>query len=1300
MESVYEKFLKILAEQKEKDARIIRQQQEKIQRLEQREQERKQKEAEKLRKLKQQQAEKLQKLKQQQAEKRNLAFEKIRKQEKEKLLKEVKENKKLAEKEKKQAEKRRAAAEKETKRWEREINREEKRRAAAEKRRAAAEKRRAAAEKRRAAAKKKFRTNRNKLQKKLERIHKQGKNVRPRLVSNAIRNNTSKWVIDGTNFKDPKVFLNVTSQAVIGLIKSIDSVGKKVNTVLVCKMVRSDPTTGKKTFTIAHFRSKTHNIVGEGNFADEYVVMKSKMLESLAEFQMRGSGWQLHSVEKLEIFITKYTPLSGRSHKPLPKSIQNKKAVINMNNDDNQCFKWAITRALNPVDKHSIRVTKILKMQAEKLNWEGLEFPTKVKDIHKFEKRNNINVNVFSYDDETKKVYTLRLSKTNNDVLVNLFLYDEHYSVVKDMSRLISSQLSKKEHKKYICERCLNAFGSEKALQTHLEYCQNYDHQHHVYPEPSKNDVVYFKQYHKLHKIPFVVYADFESFIEPIDNKIGKGTVQYQKHTPSGFCYTIKCMDEKIYKGKTVLYTMKEEGEDIGKKFVSSLEENLKEVYKILNTEIPIRMTKYDEKNFKTAKNCYACKQKLGNDRVRDHCHLTGKYRGAVHSECNLKMRVPKFVPVLFHNLEGYDSHLFVKSLGLSEGKINCIPKTDEKYISFSKEIVMETFTDKNGKEQKKTLEIRFLDSLKFTLKSLDSLVEGLKSDQFKTLEKEMGTNELLKKKGVFPYEFMTSFEKLNVNELPPKNEFYSELNNTDITDEEYKHAQNVWKTFKCETMKDYHNLYLKTDVMLLTDVMENYRNVCIDNYELDPLWYYTAPGLAWDAALKISNVKLELITDPNMYLMVENGIRGGVSTIIKRYAKANNPYMQEYNPEEENVYIPYLDANNLYGWAMSKPLPTDSFEWMTDEELQNWSNGKGCILEVDLEYPKELHDDHNEYPLAPERLKVNKVDKLIPNLRNKEKYVVHYENLKLYLNLGLTLTKIHRGIKFNERAWLKDYIQLNTDLRTKGKTDFEKDFFKLMNNSVFGKTMENIRNRVDIRLVTKEEQLEKLVKKPNFDRINIFTEELVAVHMKKTTIKLNKPIYLGMSILELSKTLMYDFHYNYIKKKYEKNANLLFTDTDSLCYEIRTQDFYKDIAPDVHDKFDTSNFDKNYSSGIEVGVNKKVIGMFKDETGGKQIEEFVGLRSKLYAYKLCGSEEKKCKGVKKGVVKNEITFKDYKKCLFSQETQYKSMNTFRSRKHNIYTEKITKIALSADDDKRVISENGINTTAIGHWRV
>ena len=386
-------------------------------------------------------------------------------------------------------------------------------------------------------------------------------------------------------------------------------------------------------------------------------------------------------------------------------------------------------------------------------------------------------------------------------------------------------------------------------------------------------------------------------------------------------------------------------------------------------------MSTQEEASFKAATACYTCGLDLGGDRVRDHCHLTGKYRGAAHNNCNLRMRTPEFVPVLFHNLEVYDSHLFIKNLGLLGEKIRCIPKTDEKYISFSKDAVMETIVDEEGEKHEVTLEIRFHDSLKFTIKSLDDLVKGLGPDQFNTLEKEMGNSELLKKKGVFPHEFMTDFDKLNVNKLPPKKDFYSKLNDSNISDEDYEHAQKVWKEFNSKTMRDYHDLYLKTDVFLLADVMENYRNLCIKNYGLDPLWYYTAPGLAWDAALKISEITLELLTDPDMYLMVDDGIRGGISTIMKRYAKANNKYTNDFDPEKESIYIQYRDANNLYGWAMSQPLPVNGFEWMNELELQNGNKlcnekGKGCILEVDLEYPKDLHDAHNEYPLAPERIK------------------------------------------------------------------------------------------------------------------------------------------------------------------------------------------------------------------------------------------------------------------------------------------------------------------------------------------
>ena len=313
--------------------------------------------------------------------------------------------------------------------------------------------------------------------------------------------------------------------------------------------------------------------------------------------------------------------------------------------------------------------------------------------------------------------------------------------------------------------------------------------------------------------------------------------------------------------------------------------------------------------------------------------------------------------------------------------------------------------------------QIKFIDSFKFMATSLDKLVNNLPKDAFNNVKRHYTEDKLslLTKKGVYSYEYMDSPEKLKETQLPPKEAFYSRLNDEGISDENYTHAKKVWKPFEMKNLEDYHKLYNEVDVLLLADAFENFRNICIKNYKLDPAHYYTAPGLAWDAALKVTEVKLELLSDIDMLLMVEKGIRGGVSMISNRYGKSNNKYMgNKYNPNEPSKYIAYLDANNLYGWAMSKPLPTHGFKWMKVSELETWEL-HSCFLEVDLEYPKSLHDLHTDYPLAPEQIEVNKVDKLIPNLWNKKKYVIHYNHLKQYLNLGLKLTHIYRGMKFKE---------------------------------------------------------------------------------------------------------------------------------------------------------------------------------------------------------------------------------------------------------------------------------------------
>ena len=861
---------------------------------------------------------------------------------------------------------------------------------------------------------------------------------------------------------------------------------------------------------------------------------------------------------------------------------------------------------------------------------------------------------------------------------------------------------------------CLNGYDEPEKLEYHKEYCSEKESVKIIMPPP--DTYLKFKNYVHSEKAPFTIYADFESLIKPLDvcnpDPEKSYTKKYQKHEPISFSFYIKSFNESVYKSKKRTYIKENpEDPDVIDVFINWLEDEVKEIAKLGNEKMII--TDEEEEQFNKASDCWICQKKLNiQDRVRDHCHYTGRYRGAAHNICNLKYSKQNNISVFFHNLTGYDSHLFIKKLGVTEGYIDCIPNNEEKYISFGKTIITGEYTNKRGQTKNKYFKIIFKDSLKFLSASLDVLVSNTPKDNFKIIDNRYPPEQakLLKQKGFFPYEYMDTIEKFKDKKPPPQKAFYSKLTGGGITEKNYKHVCNVWNTFNMETMKDYLKLYNESDVLLLADVFENFRDLCLKIYGLDPVYYYTAPGLAWDACLKMTGIELELLSNLDMLLMVEKGIRGGISIISNRYGEANNKYMKDFNKNKPSKYLMYLDANNLYGGAMSEKLPVNGFKWLTSKEIENLYNNQvvqvwdriPCILEVDLEYPEKLHDSHNDYPLCPERVECdNGVKKLIPNLRDKNKYVIHYKNLMQCIKLGIKLKKIHRGIKFNESAWLKPYIDKNTYLRTQAKNNFEKDFFKLMNNAVFGKTMENIRNRVNVKLVNSGEKFKKLVAKPNFISRKIFNENLVSVHMKKTSLTMNKPVYLGMCILDLSKTIMFDFHYNYIKPKYGDNVKLLFTDTDSFLYEIQTEDFYKDISGDVRDRFDTSDYPENHPSGIPTGINKKVLGMFKDEAAGKNIKEFVGLRSKLYSYIMEeGKENKRCKGVKKQVVKNYITHEDYKTCLKTGKEQLRKQNIIRSYEHEVYTEEVNKIALSAADDKRYLLKNSYDTLAWGHYKI
>ena len=1144
--------------------------------------------------------------------------------------------------------------------------------------------------------------------------HKQGVSIE----KSALNGFAKKYIIKDSPFDYSKTlfdFLRNKKNILKDFLRNHRNI--KLRIVLVCTMEKQEG--GIKIQDKVYFHSNTYISLNSTDVKKLLNKLYREIIENLNTYTKNGSGWYFKEVFQLEIHMIDYKPITGSSYISLPEWIMRKKAIVSIRNKDDKCFIWSILRYLYPREKNECRL-KDLKQYEFSLNTKGITFPMKVKDIEKFEKLNPDlpGINVFSITGNT--IYPLReISKDrNNTNTIDLFLYEEdgkyHYSLIKNLSRLIRSQITTRTNEPiHICKRCFSHFTKKELLDKHSQYCNSNATTIVSLPEP--NTMLYFKNYQKKLPIPFVVYADFECFTKPISschpNPENSYNYNYQKHEPSGFCIFVKgIVDKRI---KPITYTKTSEDEDIAKIFVEKLMEVTKGIYHDFYCRPkPIRMTQMERDQFAKEVNCHICMGELKTDKVRDHCHFTSNYRGAAHNICNLRCKKPLILPVIFHNLQGYDGHIFIKQLSRLQGKLTCIPSTEEKYISFSKHVkVGEYYSNKFGKMLPINFEIRFIDSFKFLQRSLGNLVSNLKKEDFHNTKHVMkDTNlDLITRKGIYPYDYVSSLDKLSETSLPPKEAFYSLLYDEDISDEDYQHAVNVWNTFGCKTIRDYHNLYLKTDVLLLADVFENFRATCLKHYKLDPAHYYTSPGLAWDACLKETGQQLELLHDYDMLMMIEKGIRGGMAHISKRYVEANNKYMRSFNPEKESTFITYLDANNLYGWAMSQQLPTHGFKWMRDLTIDNvlsilekvnhsMSNfgKKGYIFEVDLEYPTSLWESHNDYPLAPEKINVNGVEKLISHFKPRKNYVVHYRNLRQYLELGMKITAVHRGISFNQSSWMEPYIRKNTELRQAATNNCDKDLFKLMNNSVFGKTIENIRKRQNIFLVDNRKRAKRLVNRPDFERATIFDKNLIAIHMKKIKVYFNKPVYVGQAILDLSKTLMFDFHYNYIKKKYNAAAELIFTDTDSLLYYVYTDDFYRDISCDIQDKFDTSDYPLNHKSGIPTGVNKKVIGMFKDEVAGKQITHFVGLRPKLYSFKLEDDDvTKKCKGVKKNVVKKEIDFEDYVRCLLTDERQNRSMKIIRSENHDIYSKEVNKVALSNEDDKRIVLENKIDTLAL-----
>ncbi|CAB3978376.1 Gastrula zinc finger [Paramuricea clavata] len=672
------------------------------------------------------------------------------------------------------------------------------------------------------------------------------------------------------NFMDPLDQMTASRQVVRGiLVNELKRMGGLKYTETIKVRMSKEIGNDKTKKDSVYFKSKTGTATNFEDIESTAAQNQLTILSRIETFQNLGSNWIILNIESHYVNIAMYKPLKGSSYTKLPADISNPKCgLINMQNNDNKCFMWSHLRHVRPRARRATTITKQDREFAKNLDYEGIDFPVKISDIDKIERKNSISISVFGYKGK-KQFYPIRNSKTKYDEHMELLLLGDneggnHYVLIKDVNRMLFS-VSGNSNKKHFCLYCLHSCVSEESLKKHTETCMSVNGTQ-ATKLPEAGSKIKFGHYRNSMPAPFVIYADFESILVPEERKVEsedteeKSTTElYQTHKACSFGLKTVCHYDDQYSGEYMSYV----GEDATVVFLKTvLKESMRcreMVNKIFKKKMVI--TPEQETEFWMTRNCSICGCDLGDDRVRDHDHVTGLYRGAAHNMCNLKYRITWKLPVVFHNLRGYDSHLIMQEIGKFKMNINVVPNNMEKYISFSL-----------GKS------LVFIDSIQFMASSLEALVDNLSPEDFKIVgQRWQGEDfDLVRQKGIFPYKYLDDISKLNATELPSRDEFYSSLYESKVKEEDYQRALKVWDHFGMKTMRDYHDLYLETDVLLLADVFENFRKTCLENYKLDPAHYISAPSLSWDAFLKQSGEEIELVSDMDMFQFFEKGMRGG----------------------------------------------------------------------------------------------------------------------------------------------------------------------------------------------------------------------------------------------------------------------------------------------------------------------------------------------------------------------------------------------------------------------------------------
>lgn len=1076
-----------------------------------------------------------------------------------------------------------------------------------------------------------------------------------------------------------------------------------------------------------------------------------EILDRVDAYHREGSGWTFEKVNCLQLILAEFTPFRGGgsvnncNNPRLPHYLRCKKACLGPpETGANTCFRDCMLMAERGVGGRNPTTRKKINAWLEKtrLNFSDLSFPTPLNQLNTFERLNpGLALTIFIPSTTKRKgappVRVVHMSRNYSTGVgleerrnVDLLLWCGHYFLIRNLSRLLGVQTSKS--KKFVCRSCFCTFPSEKRRLAHWKTCCAQKAQH--FHTPLRKTTTHFDQFAKMTMTRFVIYYDFETMQVPCAED-----AQRKQHVAIAVAAIRICHDCAELNSPLFHHV----GADCVEAFIGWLERQTI-ICETINDvrDMPLRMTAADWDFFKKQNKCQMCRSTFDAfcPPVKDHCHLSGKFRYALCNRCNFTYAGERAlqIPCFAHGATHFDQHLLVAAMVARNKKCGrppprILPRNTEHYLAIY-----------NGP-------LVFLDSYEFMKSSLASIVDSMKGKTstigsqsgiafpllFRFLRASDEKYQLMCKKGIFCYDYLDKAERLDETRLPTREQFYDSLKDSAISEQQYKQAEEVWRKMDCRTLGDYLLVYLFSDVLLLADCFERFRVLSMAHFQMDVAKFMTLPHFAFHAMLKKTEVSLEVMQDIEMVQWFKRGVRGGVASIMKRYAAANTPILGEnYDSTRPRREIVMLDCTNLYGHALSKVLPEKDFRWLSEEEIArleieslSHKSPIGYVLEVDLDYPPELHREHSMYPLAPHRVAIPPAqwsdhtyklaqalqdigvfkigqEKLVPDLTERRNYIVHYQNLKFYLAKGMRLRRIHRAVAFRQRAWMHDFVEFITVQRAKAVSEFESSFWKLILNSIYGRLLMDKGKHVSMKLIDDVKVFQKCASKPNFKSVTFYNSDFVGVQIKPESIELGNPVAVGFAVLELSKCHMYKFHYNHALPILggPSRCQLLMTDTDSLAYEVEGGDDPKELLARVAPQyFDFSNFPPDHA--LYDAGNRKIKGTFKFEHAAQTISHFVGIRPKMYCFRFAGDDNSrqddvaKAKGIPRMAL-NKLRFEDYCKALVEPgQTQTCHFQCIRSKKHQLYTLKAKKKSLSSLDTKRWLCDDGINTLAHGDFR-